>query len=113
MPFPDLSPFPAWAQVLVYSMFGISLAVIIGLGRVGIIHGKKDGSGGSGKAEVAAMIMDASAIRDAAMAVEALTSAVTSLTGAVRDAAVHQNRVAEELNRVREEMRIHREVSQR
>lgn len=113
MQFPDLSPLPIWAQVLVYSIFAVSLAIIIGMARLGLVQGKKAVTSDPAKAEVVAMTIDASAIRAATAAVEGLTVAVTSLVVATKDMSQHQKAVAEELDSVREEMRIHREISRR
>ncbi|WP_375597556.1 hypothetical protein [Devosia sp. Naph2] len=113
MQFPDLSPLPIWAQVLVYSIFAVSLAVIIGMARLGLIQGKKAGASEPGKAEVAAMVVDSSAIRAATAAVEGLTVSITSLGVATKALAEQQKATADELDSVREEMRIHREISRR
>ena len=106
MQFPDLSPLPIWGQVIVYSMFGISLAIIIGIARLGLMQGKRAVTADPGKAEVVSMVVDSSAIREA-------TAEVKSLVLVLKDLAVQQKAIAEELDSVREEMRIHREISRR
>lgn len=113
MPFPDLSALPVWGQVIVYSIFGISLAVIIGIARLGVVMGKKAGTSDPTKAEVAAMVVDSSAIRSAAASVDGLTVAITGLTVAAKSLAEQHKSVSDELDKMREEMRIQREVNRR
>ena len=59
MQFPDLSGLPAWAQVIVYGTFGVSLAIIIGAARFGVMLGKKvPPAATSTAAAVVAVIVD-------------------------------------------------------
>ncbi|HEU5067053.1 MAG TPA: hypothetical protein VFT61_02555 [Sphingomicrobium sp.] len=112
MQLPDLSPLPVWAQLVVYGTLGISLAVIIAVARLGILQGQKSTPANNpASAQVAAVIVDPTALNHASAAVEGLTVAVTEATKVGREHAKNMERMAEEMDKVREEMRIQREVN--
>ncbi|RUT32661.1 hypothetical protein EMQ25_05810 [Arsenicitalea aurantiaca] len=110
MQLPDLTGLPPWAAV----SFGISLAVIFAFVWLGIKEGRRaTPSGGSAAAQVAAVIVDSSALDRATGAVDGLTVAVTSMNVTLKLVAERYERLGDEMDKVREEMRIHREVTRR
>ena len=80
MQFPDLSALPVWAQVIVYATFGLSLAIIIGAARFGVMLGKKIPAAAShSTAAVAAVIVDPTELQKVTAAVVALEATLSSL----------------------------------
>lgn len=94
--------------------FGAVLALIFGVRYLGLWQGQNASPAASAStAQVAAVIVDPTALNLAAAEVAGLSVAVQQLCAAVRDAAQHSKRTAEELDAIREELRIHREVNRR
>ena len=94
--------------------FGAVLALIFGVRYLGLWQGQNASPAASaGSAQVAAVIVDPTALNAAAGEVSGLALAVHELVVVLRDAAVHSKRTAEELDAIREEMRIQREVNRR
>lgn len=94
--------------------FGAVLALIFGVRYLGLWQGQNASPAVSaGAAQVAAVIVDPTALNAAAAEVSGLSIAVHELVVAVREASTYSKRTAEELDAIREEMRIHREVSRR
>lgn len=94
--------------------FGAVLALIFGVRYLGLWQGQNAGPGASsGAAQVAAVIVDPTALNAAAAEVSGLSIAVHELVAAVKAAGEHHKRTAEELDAIREELRIQREVSRR
>ena len=94
--------------------FGAVLAVIFGVRYLGLWQGQNTGpSASAGAAQVAAVIVDPTALNHAAASVDGLTVAVHELVVVMRDLAGHSKRTADELDAIREELRIQREVSRR
>lgn len=94
MPLPDLSPYPTWAQVLIYSILGISIAAAFLVTRFGIAQGQKAAPTGAGQAQVAAVIVDPTALNAATAAVEGLVVAVTESNVIARVHAKSTERLA-------------------
>lgn len=94
--------------------FGAVLALIFGVRYLGLWQGQNTGpAASSGAAQVAAVIVDPTALNAAAAEVSGLSIAVHELVAAVRTAGEHHKRTAEELDAIREELRIQREVNRR
>lgn len=107
MQLPDLSQLPPWAVIA----FGISLAIIFGLAWLGERRGKATSPAASQSgAQVAAVIVDPSALQQATKAVEGLTSELRELRKVGEDLTEGQALLAKGIDRIREEMRLDREV---
>jgi hypothetical protein len=101
-------------QPLAIVTFGAVLALIFGVRYLGLWQGLKSSPAASaGSAQVAAVIVDPTALNKAAGEVAGLAVAVTELVAAVKEASRNHKRTAEELDAIREELRIHREVARR
>lgn len=101
-------------QPLAVITFGAVLALIFAVRYLGLWQGIKAGPAASAStAQVAAVIVDPTALNAAAAEVAGLAIAVQQLCSAVKEAASRSNQIADELDAVREELRIHREVSRR
>lgn len=89
------------------------VTAFIGAGATVVITIIKNRTEGGGKAEIAAMTMDASSIRQVSAALEALnvTSVETNKVG--QDLIESLDGAAKALDRVREELRITREINRR
>ena len=80
----DLSQLPPWAVIA----FGISLAIIVGLAWVGERRGKNGGpANAASSAQVAAVIVDPTALNAAAGEVSGLALAVHELVVVLKEAA--------------------------
>lgn len=80
MQFPDLSALPAWAQVIVYVTFGVSLAFIIAVARFGHMLGKKAPyRASSAVATVAAVIVDPAELQKLTAAAITLDATLASM----------------------------------
>lgn len=103
----QLANLPAPALVT----FGAVLAVIFAVRYLGLWQGQHASPKQEGKgAEVAAVIVDPSALNKATAAVETLTAAISKLVDALLRKAVAEEHMAIELDRIREELRIQREI---
>lgn len=94
------------------AIIGVVTAVIAaGAGvLVAIVNNRK---AGGGKAEIAAMTMDASSIKQASAALEALNVTLIETNKVGRELIDSHELTAKNLDRIREEMRLDREVSRR
>ena len=92
--------------------FGGVLAVIFAARHLGLLQGQKATPAGE-KAQVAAVIVDPSALNRLSDQVERLGNAVSSLVEVGEEMAKTESHMAIELDRIREEMRIQRELSRR
>jgi hypothetical protein len=102
------------AQPLALVVFAIVLALIFGVRYLGLWQGQNASPAASaGAAQVAAVIVDPTALNKAADEVAGLSVAVSELVSAVKEASRNHKRTAEELDAIREELRIHREVARR
>lgn len=91
--------------------FGAVLAVIFAVRYFGLWQGQKTSPASSpAAAQVAAVIVDPTALNKATMAVEAHTAATHRLIEVEERRTRATETIAIELDRVREELRIHREI---
>lgn len=96
-------------QVAIIGVVTAIIAAVAGV-SVAIVNNRK---AGGGKAEIAAMTMDASSIRQASAALEALNATLTETNKVGREIIESNEVMAKGLDRIREEMRLDREVSRR
>lgn len=92
--------------------FGVTLAVIFAVQRFGLWQGQK-ATPSTENAQVAAVIVDPSALNRLSTEVGNLVSAVNSLIEIGEEMAKAESHMATELGRIREELRIQREISRR
>lgn len=92
--------------------FGVTLAVIFAVQRFGLWQGQKSAPAAD-KAQVAAVIVDPSALNRLSDEVTKLVAAVTGLVEVGEEMAKTERHMAIELDRIREELRIQREISRR
>jgi len=105
-----LAEFPPLAIIT----FGAVLAVIFGVRYLGLWQGQNASPAASaGAAQVAAVIVDPTALNAAAAEVSGLSIAVHDLVSVMKEGVIQTRRTAEELDAMREELRINREVSRR
>lgn len=103
----DMPPF-AWA------VFAFTLAIIFGVRHLGLLQGEKAAPPASpAAAQVAAVIVDPTALNNATRALEAHTEAVHEMTETMKDSGRSFSNMAIEMDRIREELRIQREVARR
>ena len=86
--------------------FGATLAVIFAVQRLGLWQGRKS----EPAAQVAAVIVDPTALNKAAAAVGELTEALRHHTKAMAENGEYVRRFGIEAERIRDELRIHREL---
>lgn len=96
-----------------YVIFVISLAVIYAVQRFGLWQGEKGASPSNEKAQVAAVIVDPSALNRLSDQVGKLVDSVVSLVEVGEELTKTESHMAIELDRIREELRIQREISRR
>ncbi|WP_421578628.1 hypothetical protein [Shinella sp. M31] len=96
-----------------YVIFVISLAVIYAVQRFGLWQGEKGPSASNEKAQVAAVIVDPSALNRLSDQVGKLVDSVVSLVEVGEELTKTESHMAIELDRIREELRIQREISRR
>jgi hypothetical protein len=96
-------------QVAIIGVVTAVIAAVAGV-SVAIVNNRK---AGGGKAEIAAMTMDASSIRQASAALEALNVTFTETNKVGGELIESLDGAAKALDRVREELRITREISRR
>lgn len=95
-------------------VFGATLAVIFAVRYFGIASGVSAAPEKSQtSAQVAAVIVDPTALNNATKALEAHTEAVGDLTETMKESGQSISRMAIEMDRIREELRIQREVARR
>lgn len=91
--------------------FGAVLAIIFAVRYLGLWQGRQTSPAASpASAQVAAVIVDPTALNKATAAVEAHTAVTQRLIEAEDRRARAEEHMAEELDRIREELRIQREV---
>lgn len=96
-----------------YVIFVISLAVIYAVQRFGLWQGEKGSSVQAEKAQVAAVIVDPSALNRLSDEVGKLVAALGSLIEVGEELVRTETHMATELDRIREELRIQREINRR
>lgn len=130
MPFPDLSAYPPWMQALFIIAFAVSLAVGFVVAKLGIQQGQKAVTRpDDNSAQVAAVIVDATALNKATGEISGLAVVLTqvratmekasaatiasndALTDAKRDEAAAYLKLSDEIAEVRTELKIMREVA--
>ena len=95
-------------------VFGATLAVIFGIRHLGLWQGERSSPSASPtSAQVAAVIVDPTALNAATAALDRHTQAVEKMTDVAETATKSIGHMATELDRIREEMRIQRELSRR
>jgi len=91
--------------------FGAVLAVIFAVRYLGLWQGRQASpSATTNAAQVAAVIVDPTALNKASTAVEGHTEATRQLTKVCEQLAEHVKHLHEETDRIREELRIQREI---
>lgn len=94
--------------------FGATLAIIFAVRYLGLWQGGKAAPAASqAAAQVAAVIVDPTALNAATKALEAHTEAVAEMTETMKDSSRSFSTMAIEMDRIREEMRIAREIARR
>lgn len=96
-----------------YVIFVISLAVIYAVQRFGLWQGEKGSSIQTEKAQVAAVIVDPSALNRLSDEVGKLVGAIGGVVEIGEELVRTETHMATELDRIREELRIQREISRR
>ncbi|WP_320188902.1 hypothetical protein RMS29_028250 (plasmid) [Agrobacterium rosae] len=95
-------------------VFGVTLAIIFWVRYFGLTAGASASSAkNQAGAQVAAVIVDPTALNNATKAVEALTEALDEFTDVAKDSGRSWQHMAIEMDRIREELRLHRELSRR
>lgn len=93
---------------------GITVGIIFGVRYLGLWQGGKITPASSpGAAQVAAVIVDPTALNNATKALEAHTQALGDLIETMKDSGRSISHMAIEMDRIREELRIQREVARR
>lgn len=92
--------------------FGVTLAVIFAVQRFGLWAGQKTVAS-SDKAQVAAVIVDPSALNRLSDEVGKLVAVMISLVEVGEELSKTESHMAIELSQIREELRIQREISRR
>lgn len=100
---PDLTGLPPFAQGVVYTIIGITLAVSFLVPRLGFLKGNKDKPQGTGEPGFAAVVVDPTALNAHSQQVQHLSVSVDQLTVTLKE-------VVRETDLMREEMRVTREV---
>lgn len=95
-------------------VFGAVLAVIFGVRYLGLWQGRQSSpSANTSSAQVAAVIVDPTALNRVSDETAKLTEAVNQLVDVGERMARSEEHMAIELDRIREELRIQREVERR
>ncbi|MBP1842028.1 hypothetical protein J2046_000272 [Rhizobium petrolearium] len=94
--------------------FGVVLAIIFAVRYFGLWQGQKTSHASSpASAQVAAVIVDPTALNRATQALEAHTSEIRKLVQVGEELARSVDHMGQELGRIREELRIQREIGRR
>lgn len=96
-------------QVAIIGVITAVIAAVAGV-SVAIVNNRR---AGGGKTEIAAMTMDASAIRQVSAALEAINFTLTETNKVGHDLIESLDGAAKALDKVREELRITREINRR
>ncbi|MBZ5757970.1 hypothetical protein LAV84_04945 [Rhizobium sp. VS19-DR104.2] len=95
-------------------VFGATLALIFGVRYLGLLSGAGAPSEKSqSTAQVAAVIVDPSALNKLSAAGEALNMTIMESNQIAKEKTRVEKQLAEELDNIREELRIQREISRR
>lgn len=99
---------------LALAVFGATLAVIFGVRYLGLLSGgKTPPEKSSSVAQVAAVIVDPTALNRLTAAAEALNMTLVEGIQVAKEKIRVDNLMATELDRIREELRIQREIGRR
>jgi hypothetical protein len=99
---------------LALAVFGATLAIIFGVRHLGLLSGEKTPvEKSSTQAQVAAVIVDPTALNRLTASGEALNMTLIELCALMKEGLRIQDHMATELDRIREEMRIQREIGRR
>ncbi|MDR6703003.1 hypothetical protein [Agrobacterium tumefaciens] len=99
---------------LALAVFGATLAVIFAVRYLGLSAGANARPEKSQTAaQIAAVIVDPTALNNATRALEAHTEAVVDLIDTMKESGRSLSHMAIEMDRIREELRIQREVARR
>lgn len=99
---------------LALAFFGATLAVIFGVRYFGLMSGERaPPDKAASTAQVAAVIVDPTALNKATAAVEALNMTLMEAVVVAKEKIRVDNLMATELDRIREELRIQREIGRR
>ena len=90
--------------------FGAVLGIIFGVRHLGLLQGQRSAPSTTNAAQVAAVIVDPTALNKASGAVDDHTDATKALTKACENLSEHVRYLTAEMDRVREELRIQREI---
>lgn len=94
--------------------FGCVVGLIFSVRYLGLFQGQSASPEKAvSSAQVAAVIVDSSALNRATAAVEALNMTLSEMNILGRETTKAHHALRDELDRIREEMRIHREVNRR
>lgn len=98
---PDLSTLPFWAQFLIYTIFGVSVSVVVILTFLGFKIGQKGTPPAADQARVAAVIVEPTALNHATSAVNSMAGELRELTTEVRELTRAVNSMILEMARKR------------
>lgn len=90
--------------------FGAVLAVIFAVRTLGLWQGQRAAPASAATAQVAAVVVDPTALNKATAALEAHTEALSKGLDALRETNRHLSTLGVEADRIREELRIQREL---
>lgn len=90
--------------------FGAVLGIIFGVRHLGLLQGQRAAPSTTNAAQVAAVIVDPTALNKATTALDGHTEATKHLTRLCEQLADNVKDLANEAGRIREEMRIEREI---
>ncbi len=95
-------------------VFGATLALIFGVRYLGLLSGTgADPEKSHSSAQVAAVIVDPTALNKISAAADALNMTLIEMVLVLKEKARTERQVAKELDNIREELRIQREISRR
>jgi hypothetical protein len=90
--------------------FGATLGAVWGARVLGLLQGQKASPASPASSQVAAVVVDPTALNRASSAIEEHTEALLKGTEVLRETNRHLNTLGMEADRIREELRIHREL---
>lgn len=82
--------------------FGVALAIIFAINRFGWLQGQKAAPAGASQAQVAAVIVDPTALNHASASVEGLTMAIIEANAIARGHSIMTDRLAQRIEELGE-----------